>query len=80
MVIFDDIATKPATQFEADCLFTVIDNRMNEGKSNIFTSNLDPKYLTECVGQRISSRILYYSDNIEFVGQDKRFLKFSNNN
>ena len=75
IVVFDDIATKTATPFEAENLLSIIDTRMNEGKANIFTSNLGVLEMNECMGQRLTSRIVNFSINIEFHGRDKRALR-----
>ena len=74
IVVFDDIATKSATQFEHEILFNMIDARVNLGKSNIFTSNMDYVGLVNTVGERIASRIFNTSEKIRFDGQDKRAL------
>lgn len=75
VVVWDDIATKTATPFEAENLLSIIDTRMNEGKANIFTSNLGVLEMNECMGQRLTSRIVNFSINIEFHGRDKRALR-----
>ena len=59
IVVFDDIA---------------IDTRINDGKANIFTSNLDYEGLVNTVGERIASRIFNTAEKIRFDGQDKRPL------
>lgn len=74
IVVFDDIATKSATQFEHEMLFNMIDTRVNLGKSNIFTSNMDYTGLVNTVGERIASRIFNTSEKIKFEGKDKRAL------
>lgn len=74
LVVFDDIATKGITQFESENLFSVIDTRINMGKSNIFTSNIIPAQLNELLGPRLTSRIINLSTVIQFRGQDKRGL------
>ena len=75
LVIFDDIGTKIATSFEHENLLSIIDYRINEGKSNIFTSNLFPLEIKEFMGDRLYSRIVNSSTCLEFKGQDKRSLK-----
>lgn len=72
IVVFDDIATKGITQFEAENLFSIIDTRMNMGKSNIFTSNIVPAQLNDLLGPRLTSRIINLSTVIQFRGRDKR--------
>lgn len=74
LVIFDDIATKGITQFESENLFSIIDTRINMGKSNVFTSNIIPTQLNELLGPRLTSRIINLSTVIQFRGQDKRGL------
>lgn len=74
LVVWDDIATKSITTFEAENLLSIIDARMNAGKANIFTSNMTVNELYEQLGQRLGSRIVGLSKDIELVGQDKRCL------
>lgn len=74
LVVWDDIAIKTATTYEMENLLSIIDYRLNSGKSNIYTSNLFGKELSESLGDRLYSRIINLSEVIEFVGQDKRGL------
>lgn len=79
LVVWDDIATKTATPFEAENLLSLVDTRMNEQKSNIFTSNLNVADMNNCMGSRLTSRIVNFSYDISFVGRDKRSLRSVNN-
>lgn len=79
LVIWDDIATKPGTEFELNHLLNIINTRMNEGKSNIFTSNLNKKELAVALGDRLASRICNKSIDIELHGEDKRYLDLIKN-
>lgn len=72
LVIWDDIGNKTITQFESDNLLSMIDGRINQGKSNIFTSNLSNKEMHQFLGDRLTSRIINTSINIYFKGADKR--------
>lgn len=74
LVIWDDIATKMGTEFELNHLLNIINTRMDNGKSNIFTSNLGSKELTNALGDRLASRICNKSIDIELHGADKRYL------
>ena len=74
LVIWDDIATKSSTVFEADTLLGILDTRINLGKANIFTSNLNDSEMHEALGDRLASRICNLSENIELHGGDKRNL------
>lgn len=76
IIIWDDIATKLGTEFELSNLFSIIDTRINNGKSNIFTSNLCGQDLCTAIGERLYSRIANYCDyDIELFGSDKRSWK-----
>lgn len=75
IVIWDDIATKQTTVFESENLLSMIDTRINLGKSNIYTSNLSDVDLRKALGDRLASRICNLSENIELRGKDKRGVK-----
>lgn len=74
LVIWDDIGTKVGTEFEIENMLNIIDNRLCNGKSNIYTSNMDPIQLRERIGQRLYSRIVNLSTNVQLCGLDKRGL------
>ena len=74
IVIWDDIGNKAITQFESDNLLSMIDGRINLGKANIFNSNLSDEEMHQYLGDRLASRIVNLSKNIEFHGADKRGL------
>lgn len=72
IVIWDDIGTKAASQFEHEALYSAINTRIDMGKCNIFTSNLTDEELKEVLGDRLASRICRASINIQLLGGDKR--------
>lgn len=74
LVVWDDIATKMGTEFELNHLLNIINTRMDNGKANIFTSNLGSKELANSLGERLASRICNKSIDIELHGSDKRYL------
>lgn len=74
LVVWDDIATKVATQFEIDRLLPIIDTRLASGKANIFTSNLGRDGMEKALDPRLVSRICSTAIDIELKGADKRFL------
>lgn len=74
IVLWDDIGTKGATEFEHEHLLSLIDSRMINNKSNIFTSNIEPNDLGNQLGQRLASRIINGSIVKRFIGKDKRNL------
>lgn len=72
LVVWDDLAAKVGTEFEINHLLSLIDNRIASGKSNIYTSNLNPQEMTTALGSRLQSRVCKYSIDIELHGKDKR--------
>jgi DNA replication protein DnaC len=74
LVVWDDIAAKSGSEFELNHLLNAINTRMDAGKSNIFTSNLGKRELTNALGERLASRICNKSIDIELQGADKRYL------
>ena len=76
LVVWDDIATKSATEFEHEHLLSMIDYRLYNLRSNIFTSNVFPNDLHELLGSILSSRIINESQLLQFVGKDKRGLEW----
>lgn len=75
LIVWDDMGTKTASDFELEYLLSMIDNRQRlERKIDIYTSNIIPTELQKYVGDRLASRILNTSQLIEFKGQDKRGL------
>ena len=74
IVVWDEVGVKSVTTFEHENLLNLINTRIDMGKSNIYTSNLDLDELKEKVGDRLFSRIANNSVNIEFFGKDKRSL------
>jgi DNA replication protein DnaC len=75
LVVWDEIGTKAVTQFEHEHLLSLINNRIDYNKAQIFTSNLSPETLREVVGERLYSRVVNLSTVVEFKGADKRGLK-----
>ena len=75
LVVWDEIGTKAPKQFESEHLLSLINARIDNGKTNIYTSNLDSQQLRDVVGERLYSRIINLSEDIEFYGKDKRGIK-----
>ena len=72
LVIWDDIATCKLSEFDHTNLLTYIDQRKLNGKSNIYTGNLNANELVNAVGNRLKSRIWNDSTVIELKGIDRR--------
>ena len=74
IVVWDELGIKNCTQFEFENLLNMINSRIDMGKSNIYTSNLKKEELLNRVGDRLYSRIINLSYDIELNGVDKRGL------
>lgn len=75
LVIWDDIGSKCGTEFEIENMLSLINNRLDSGKSNIYTSNITPETLGQVLGPRLASRLVGMSELIHLMGSDKRGLK-----
>lgn len=72
LVVFDDLGSSKLSDFDHANLFYFIDTRINNGLSNIYTSNLGEDALKQVIGERLFSRVWNTSTRIEFKGQDRR--------
>jgi DNA replication protein DnaC len=75
LVVWDELGIKNATQFEHEHLLNLINTRIDYNKSNIYTSNHNSDELRERLGERLHSRIVNLSTDIELFGSDKRGSK-----
>lgn len=75
LVVFDDLGANKLSDFDHANLFNLIDTRINNGLSNIFTSNLGEETLPVAIGERLFSRVWGTSKHIRFVGADRRINK-----
>lgn len=73
LVIWDDIGCTQLTRYQHNILFPLINSRIINGKSNIFTTNHGDD-LAQNVGDRLASRILDTSEQFEFKNESKRGL------
>ena len=74
LVVWDEVGVKAVTQFEHEHLLNLINLRLLEGKSNIYTSNLSGGELYQMLGDRLYSRIVVASESVVFSSFDKRHL------
>ena len=75
LVIWDDIAAGKLTDYDHTNLLTYIDQRKLNGKSNIYTGNLNEEELTVAIGNRLKSRVWNDSTVVELRGNDRRESK-----
>lgn len=69
LVIFDDMGAENNTEWANEVLYTFVNKRYEQGKANIFTSNIDINNLTQ---ERIRDRILETCEIVEFKGSSMR--------
>ena len=74
LVVWDEVGVKTLSDYDHENLLNLINTRLDEGKCNIYTSNLSSKELREKVGDRLYSRIVNISTDVELFGADKRAL------
>lgn len=72
LVVFDDLGVKDISQYDMGNLYYWIDERTNNMRSCIFTSNLMPKQLKNVLDERLYSRIVKYSIIKEIKDGDNR--------
>jgi DNA replication protein DnaC len=72
LVIWDDIAASKLSDYDHTNLLTYIDQRKLNGKSNIYTGNLNEQELIDALGNRLKSRVWNDSTVVELLGRDRR--------
>lgn len=71
LVIWDDIGANDLSNYDYSILFTFLDNRILNEKSNIFTSNIPLENMDAHIGNKLASR-LSSSTKIKLSGKDNR--------
>lgn len=73
LVIWDEIGYSGLSNYDYTNLLMFLENRILNGRANIFTSNCNTKKkLEEVVGSKLASRVWETSEIIEFKGKDQR--------
>ena len=72
IVVFDDIATKVASDYDREILYSYINYRTDNLLTNIYTSNIFVYNLSEELGERIADRVIGYSKCVELTGAGMR--------
>lgn len=71
VVVWDDIGQTQATTYEAQWLYSYINERLQAKLCNVFTSNLSPEQLA-MEDKRLASRICVGADTLLISGPDMR--------
>ncbi|MGL5460742.1 MAG: ATP-binding protein [Cetobacterium sp.] len=72
LVIFDDLGAEKPSEWVRERLYTIINYRVNNGLSSIYTSNMSIETLEINLGNRIGSRLKANTQVIELKGTDRR--------
>ena len=72
IVVFDDIATKTASDYDKELLYTYINYRTDNLLTNIYTTNISIYNLPNELGDRLADRIIGYSKCVELNGSGMR--------
>lgn len=72
LLIIDDIGSERVSEWVRERLVSIINERVSNGLSTIYTSNLSPEEFKEKLGDRIGSRVINSSLVVEIKGMDRR--------
>jgi len=72
VLVLDDIGQEKSSQWVREQLFSLINDRWNNLRTTIFTSNFPPEHLTETISPAVCSRIKGESIVVQLQGQDWR--------
>ena len=75
VLIIDDLGSEMTSAFTVSALFSIVNSRMNAGKSTIINTNLSQNDLEETYNDKIVSRILGTYKVLFFSGDDVRLKK-----
>jgi len=75
LLIVDDLGTELPGQFVTAALYTLVNDRLLEGKPTIISTNLSTEDLSRRYSPQIASRLRGSYKRVAFVGEDIRLLK-----
>lgn len=75
LLILDDLGTEMNTAFTQSALYTIINQRLIDGKQTIISTNLDENQLAAQYSPQITSRLLGEFRWLRFLGTDIRQMK-----
>lgn len=81
LIVLDDLGAEKVTDFVAQELFNLINQRINRQKPMVASTNLRPDEVAEYYGERIASRLLFGFEVLQLRGQDvRRILRLRRRN
>lgn len=75
LLILDDLGTEMNTMFTQSALYTIVNQRLIDGKQTIISTNLDKNALAAQYSPQITSRLLGEYHWLRFLGSDIRQMK-----
>ena len=75
LLIVDDLGTELPGQFVTSALYTLVNDRLLEGKPTIISTNLNEDDLSRRYSPQIASRLRGSYRRVAFVGEDIRLMK-----
>lgn len=75
LLILDDLGTEMNTAFTQSALYTIVNQRLIDGKQTIISTNLDEAALSAQYSPQIASRLLGEYRWLRFLGSDIRRMK-----
>lgn len=75
LLIIDDLGTELPGQFVTSALYTLVNDRLLEGKPTIISTNLSAEELSRRYSPQIASRLRGSYKRVAFVGEDIRLMK-----
>lgn len=75
LLIIDDLGCEMSNQFTVSCVYNIVNNRINSGRSTIINTNLTQGELRDKYADRIVSRIFGEYRPLLFKGDDIRAQK-----
>ena len=74
LLIIDDIGAERVTDWVRERMVSIINTRVSNNLTTLYTSNLSPEELRSELGDRIASRVLGSSQVVEITSGDRRGL------
>ena len=75
LLILDDLGTEMPSQFVTAALYSLLSDRLLDGKSMIISTNLNVEEISRRYSPQIASRLQGEFKRLTFVGEDIRILK-----
>ncbi len=75
LLIIDDLGTEMPNDFTKSEFFSILNNRLSEGRGIIISTNLSPQDISDTYSPRIMSRILENFSLQNLFGKDIRILR-----